>query len=274
MRVEDLDPSTRDNDIAQRQLDDLQSLGLDWDGPVVVQSSRLNRHHQAIGQLTEAGLTYPCWCTRREVAEASQAPNQPGLPEGAYQGTCAGLDERARAERASYTTRPPALRLRANAATITFDDAVHGPFTGTVDDFVIRRSDGVPAYNLAVVVDDADQGVDQVVRGDDLLDSTPRQIVLHHLLGLAVPQYAHVPLVLSTGGGRMAKRGQATTLGELAHQGVPPQRVLGWLATSLGLASAAEVVTVATLLERFNPAGIPRTPWYVTMADEDFSPLA
>jgi glutamyl-tRNA synthetase len=271
LRVEDLDPATRTGDptgqaIADRQLADLRALGIDWDGPVMVQSQRLAHHHDAIERLIDDGRTYPCWCSRREVAEAAQAPNQPGLPDGAYPGTCARLGPAQRARRAADTGREPALRLRAEGAEVTLVDMVRGRHTGIVDDFVVRRADGVPAYNLAVIIDDADQGVDQVVRGDDLLDSTPRQILLHQVLGMAVPTYAHVPLVFDADGERLAKRGAATTLGELVALGVAPSQVLARLAGSLGLAEPGEAVTPAVVLDRFNPDAIDPTstawqPW-------------
>lgn len=266
MRVEDLDPAARRSDISARQLADVAALGIDWDGEVVRQSDRFGLYHQAIDQLTDAGLTYPCWCSRREVAEAANAPNEPGLPEGAYPGTCASLDQRGRAQRAETSDRQPALRLRANFARVTMHDMVCGEVDGVVDDFVIRRADGVPAYNLAVVVDDADQGVDQVVRGDDLLSSTPRQILLHHHLGLAVPQYGHVPLVLSPGGGRMAKRGAGTTLGELTAAGMSGDDVVTMMAVSLGMAEPGETVNAHDLISRFDPGALPRQPWYFTPA--------
>jgi glutamyl-tRNA synthetase len=264
MRVEDLDPAARRSDIAERQLADVAALGVDWDGGVVRQSDRFDLYHRAIDQLTAAGLTYPCWCSRREVAEAATAPNHPDMPEGAYPGTCAPLDDDARARRAAASDRQPALRLRASGARVSVHDRVCGPVDGMVDDFVIRRADGVPAYNLAVVVDDADQGVDQVVRGDDLLPSTPRQVLLHHLLGLAVPQYAHVPLVLSPGGGRMAKRGAGTTLGELADAGWSATDVVTLMAVSLGMAAPGDTVTADMLVDRFDPDALPRQPWYFT----------
>lgn len=136
-----------------------------------------------------------------------------------------------------------------------------GQVSGGIDDLVLQRGDGAIAYNLAVVVDDAEMGVDQVVRGSDLAESTPRQILLQRLLGLPTPQYAHVPLVLDPGGARLAKRDGAVTLAELKQQGVTSGTVLGWLASSLGLAQAGETVTTAQLLQRFDPAHLPSEPW-------------
>jgi glutamyl-tRNA synthetase len=143
---------------------------------------------------------------------------------------------------------------------VTFRDRLLGPREGIVDDFVVRRGDGVPAYNLAVVVDDADQGVAEVVRGDDLVDSTPRQLLLSRHLGLSEPAYAHVPLVLGPHRGRLAKRDGAVTLADRAAMGEPPSAVLAVLAGSIGLAQPGEAVTPATLLARFRPEAIPRQP--------------
>ncbi len=156
--------------------------------------------------------------------------------------------------------RPPALRVRAEGTRIAFEDRVLGPNEGETDDFVVRRNDGAPSYQLAVVVDDADQGIGEVVRGADLVDSTPRQIFLARLLGLPVPRYAHVALVLGPDGGRLAKRHGAVTLGDRAAQGVEPEEVLAWMVRSLGLAEAGERPAVKDLLARFDPARIPREP--------------
>jgi glutamyl-tRNA synthetase len=156
------------------------------------------------------------------------------------------------------------LRIRADAATVGFDDDLHGRVVGVVDDFVLRRYDGTPAYNLAVVVDDDDQGIEQVVRGDDLLAGTPRQVFLAGLLGLTVPRYAHVPLVLGADGVRLAKRHGSVTLAELDAAGTSPDEVRALLAGSLGLAAAGERVTMVDLLDRFDPASVPREPFVLT----------
>ena len=158
---------------------------------------------------------------------------------------------RARARRREIG-RPPALRLRTDAITYTVHDLLHGDYTGIVDDFVVRRGDGVPAYNLAVVVDDAAQGVDQVVRGDDLLSSSPRQAYLAALLGYREPTYAHVALVLNEDGARLAKRDGAVTLAEIGVE-----RALAQIAESLGWQAS----DMDELLERFDPAQLPHHPW-------------
>jgi glutamyl-tRNA synthetase len=259
MRVEDLDPVASRVEHERSQLADLTAIGLEWDGPVVRQSDRRANYLDAIERLDRAGRTYPCFCTRREVLEAASAPHD-HLPEGAYPGTCRDLTQRQRAERARQG-RSAALRLRADGASATFDDRMHGPQRGRVDDFVIRRRDGVAAYNLAVVVDDAEQGVEEVVRGDDLLAGTARQVHLAEVLGVTVPTYAHVPLVLGPDGERLAKRHGAVTLADRQARGESAAEVLSLLAASLGLAGEGEAVTTSLLVARFDPTVLPRRPW-------------
>ncbi|AYF77139.1 tRNA glutamyl-Q(34) synthetase GluQRS [Nocardia yunnanensis] len=252
MRVEDLDRVRQG--AAARQLEDLAAIGLDWDPPVVRQSERLPLYEAALARLTAAGLTYECFCTRREIQQAVTAPHG---PLGAYPGTCRNLTERERRQRRD-AGRPAALRLRADVTEFTVTDRLLGEYRGAVDDLVLRRGDGTPAYNLAVVVDDADQGIDQVVRGDDLLPSTPRQAYLATLLDLPVPEYAHVPLVLNPAGQRLAKRDGAVTLRDRVARGETPRQVFEALAASLGY---DEVNTPSDLLERFRPETLPREPW-------------
>jgi len=260
LRVEDLDRVKRG--AAERNVADLRAIGLDWDGPVDLQSERIPLFLERVRALTDAGLTYECFCTRREIHAAASAPH--GIP-GAYPGTGRNLTEEQRARR--RTERPPAVRLRAGVREFTVHDHFAGEFTGAVDDMVLVRNDGTPAYNLAVVVDDAEQGVDQVVRGDDLLPSAPRQAYRAGLLGHRVPEYAHVPLVLGPVGARLAKRDGAVTLGELEDIGYTAQDVLAWLAGSLGIVHP--VRTAADVLDRWDPSSWRResatfTPWPVT----------
>ncbi|HMJ77998.1 MAG TPA: tRNA glutamyl-Q(34) synthetase GluQRS [Iamia sp.] len=228
LRIEDLDPSSRPEHEAG-QLADLRALGLDWDGPPVRQSERRALYEDALARLVGAGLTYPCYCTRREIREAVRAPHE---PPDAYPGTCRHLTAAERRARKA-DGRPPALRLRSTGEEVAATDALHGPVHGVVDDVVLRRNDGLPAYNLAVVVDDAAQGVEEVVRGDDLLPSTPRQAHLARVLGLPVPAYLHVPLVLGPDGARLAKRHGAVTLADATAAGVAPALVRARLAASL-----------------------------------------
>ena len=258
VRMEDLDLITASPGIAAQQLSDLAALGIDWDGEVVFQSERFERYRAAIAELAADGRVYPCYCTRREIrAEIAAASAAPHGPVGGYPGTCRDLTASERAERTA-AGRPAALRLRADAAPITFVDRVAGRVVGVADDVVLARADGVPAYNLAVVVDDAAQGVTQVVRGDDLLESTPRQILLQRLLGLPMPEYAHVPLVVDSAGQRLAKRAgaanTAVTLADLAAQGVPVSAAGVALARSLGI-DAPDSATPAELVERFAASG-------------------
>jgi glutamyl-tRNA synthetase len=250
LRVEDLD-RVRAGAEAE-QLRDLAAIGVTWDGAVVRQRDRGAAYAEAIGRLADAGLTYECFCTRREIQEAPSAPH---APQGAYPGTCRNLDP-AELE-LKRSTRPAAIRLRSAVTECTVTDVLHGEFTGVVDDFVLRRNDGVTAYNLAVVVDDAAQGVDQVVRGDDLLPSTPRQAYLASLLNIPIPEYVHVPLVVNSDGVRLAKRDGAVTLGDLALAGVSVADVRDHLLKSLGLPAG----TLEQALAVFDPAALPRNPW-------------
>ncbi|MFT4298943.1 MAG: tRNA glutamyl-Q(34) synthetase GluQRS [Aeromicrobium sp.] len=250
VRIDDLDrvrPGA-----AERQVEDLAALGLDWDGSVLYQSTRRETYATAIDRLTSLGLTYECFCTRREILEAPSAPHR---APGAYPGTCRNLSRTERDLR--RTERPAAIRLRAEVASWTVNDLLHGEVEADVDDLVLRRGDGTPAYNLTVVLDDAHQGVDQVVRGEDLLSSAPRQAYLAQLLGLPVPAYAHVPLALNAGGQRLAKRDGAVTLRALSERGIDVLRMIG---DSLGFAGAAP----ADWLAEFDPARLPRGPWVVT----------
>jgi len=261
VRIEDLDPGRSRREHEAGQLADLAALGLDWDGPVVRQSERRARHRAALEALRAAGRVYPCWCTRAEIREAASAPHGVGgAGSGAYPGTCRRLSAAQRAER-ERSGRAPALRLDAGGERIRFADRLHGAVEGVVDDFVLWRGDGTPAYNLAVVVDDADQGIGEVVRGDDLLETTPRQLLLQRLLGPRGREpvsYAHVPLVLGSDGARLAKRHGAVTLADRAARSETPADALAWMAASLGLAEPGEPLDPARLLERFDPAALPR----------------
>ncbi len=262
LRVEDIDTQRSSPESAQRQIDDLLALGLDFDGPVIHQSDRFPAYEQALEQLTAQGRVYECYCSRREIREAAAAPH---VAPGNYPGTCRNLTDGQREERREALAqegRVPALRLRADVNEWAVHDLLHGECTDTVDDFVLRRGGRADqgrdwAYNLAVVVDDGYQGVDQVVRGDDLLSSAPRQAYLAHLLGIPVPEYVHVPLVLNAQGQRLAKRDGAVTLREMLADAEAPQ-VLGRLAASIGVPGASGA---AEVLDRFDPAALPREPF-------------
>jgi glutamyl-tRNA synthetase len=253
VRIEDLDAQRARREYEAEQLADLHALGLDWDGAVVRQSARMALYDEALAKLQSEGHLYPCFCTRAEIREAASAPHGQS-PEGAYPGTCSHLTAEEQACRIAAGRRY-ALRVRANSERIEFDDRLLGRVGAVVDDFVVRRSDGVPAYQLAVIVDDAGQGIGEVVRGADLADSTPRQILLARLLGLPVPSYAHVPLVLAADGSRLAKRDQAATL---AERDEPAAATLTLLASTLGFDKP--VTTARQLLDDFDPARIPLDP--------------
>lgn len=263
LRVEDIDSERSSAESAQRQIEDLQMLGLDFDPPVMYQHDRGDAYADALSRLD----TYECYCTRRDIREAASAPHaQPGM----YPGTCRDLSEEQRAFRRSELHaegRLPAIRLRAHVREWTVHDFYQGECTGPVDDVILKRGGRVDqaqagdwAYNLAVVVDDGYQGVDQVVRGDDLLFSAPAQAYLSDRLGLTVPVYIHVPLVVGPEGRRLAKRDGAVTLREMLA-GKSVEDVVSQIAESLGYVG---VSSVQELLEEFDPAQLSREPWLWT----------
>lgn len=231
LRVEDLDETRvkAADGAACRQLSDLRSLGMTWDGEVVTQSERLGAYHDALARLRDR--TYECFCTRREIEQAASAPHGDGYRP--YPGTCARLStsERARLRE----RRPAAIRIHAEGARFTVTDLFAGEVTGIVDDFVLVRGDGTPAYNFASVVDDLHQGVTRITRGADLLSSAPRQAWLAVLLGGQPPSYAHIGLVTNPGGRRLAKRDGAVTPTDLLALGWDVSDVIAALTASLGL---------------------------------------
>ena len=265
LRIEDLDPQRSRVEHERTALADLGALGLDWDGEPLRQSVRRERHREALAELRAGGHVYPCWCTRAEVRRASAAPHAED-DTGAYPGTCRRLSRSERAAR-ERSGRPVAWRLNAAGRSASFRDLLHGERSAEVDDFVLWRGDDLPAYNLAVVVDDADQGIREVVRGDDLLGSTARQVLLARLLRLAVPSYAHVPLVLGPDGRRLAKRHGAITLAQRLAAGEHVEQVVGWLAASCGLVASGARLRPAELLEDFDPARIGTVPTRLTGAE-------
>ncbi len=266
MRIEDLDRARLVAGAEARLLADLRWLGLDWDeGPDVPspgggpfgpyrQSERTRLYDGAIDRLLAAGSAFPCACSRADVARAATAPHAADEDEPRYPGTCRQLSAREVEARAAAHGRTPSVRF---ASVSSLDPAV--------DDFVLRRADGVAAYQLAVVVDDIAMRITRVVRGDDLLRSTPRQLALHGALGAAPPAFVHVPLVLAPGGERLAKRTRPTSIASLRERGVAAAAVVGALAASAGLAPPGSRVWPAELVASFDWAQVPSTP--VTVDD-------
>jgi glutamyl-tRNA synthetase len=247
VRIEDLDDRAH-SQVARRQLDDLAAIGVTWDEEPQWQSRHRERYDTVIAELIGRDLVFECYCSRRDILNAPRAPH---APEGAYPGTCRALTGAQRAAQRD-PGRPPALRLRAETREHTVTDLLHGRYTGVVDDFVLRRGDGVAAYNLAVVVDDEQSGIDQVVRGDDLLPSAPRQAYLATLLGYRRQVYAHVPLALNVDGKRLAKRDGAVTLADLGTA-----RAFDMISGSL----SSSATDITELLAQFDASSLPRGPW-------------
>lgn len=268
LRLEDIDPQRSRPELAAAALEDLRWLGLDWDaGPDLggphapyVQSLRTDLYAAALARLEAQGLTYPCFCSRRELRQLAAAPHvdDRGAP---YPGTCRRLSA-AQRQALLAQGRHAALRLRCPPESISFVDAVQGPQCFTLadcgGDFALRRSDGVVAYQLAAALDDGLMGVTQVVRGRDILPSTPRQIVLLRLLRLPVPAYAHVPLLLDAAGERLAKRHHSLALRTLRERGVDARLVVGLLGRLAGCNPSGAALWPQELLADFSLAKLPR----------------
>ena len=285
LRIDDLDSPRTKPGAAQQAIDDLRWLGLDWDAGPVYEQDRRADHAAARDRLITAGLAYPCAATRREIEAAASAPNEGdeaapggGLHDLRYPGLY----------RPGGPTAPPAIaedtphgwrfRLPDAPEPVRFDDAFAGPQTinvdATVGDFVIWTKSGLPAYQLAVVVDDAGStalpgwpNVTDVIRGNDLLDSTGRQALLHDALGLARPRWWHVPLVRGPDGRRLAKRHGDTRLAALREAGVSAERVVGWLAWTCGLLDEPAPLDAAAFAERFDWRSLPPCDCTFTAAD-------
>ncbi len=251
LRLEDLDPDRCTRAWCDQVMRDLEWLGLTWDNEPVYQSERTAVYAEAFHALEERGLIYPCYCTRAERLAASAPHRSDG--QTIYDGRCSRLTE---AEREALSqTRRPAWRVKVGQESITFCDFLYGEYKEDLKtdcgDFILRRSDGVYAYQLAVVADDAAMGVTQVVRGSDLLSSTPRQIYLQRLLGLPEPEYGHVPLLLAADGRRLAKRDRDQELGEL-QSGYTAPELLGHLAHLAGLIPEPAPITAQQLVPLFS----------------------
>ena len=249
MRIEDLDRPRVVPGAADGFRRDHEWLGLDWDEGPIFQSTRDPAYERALERLQDEGHVYRCTCSRKEIAEVASAPHGDEGPR--YPGTCRnGPTKRDRA---------PALRFRFHEPSLGFEDLVCGTYPEGVvgGDFILRRADGVWAYQLAVVVDDAESGITEVIRGADLLSSTPRQIALYRALGHAVPRFAHVGLVVDSDGTRLSKRHGATAIEALRDSGKRPEDVIGLLACSLDLTPTPAPIRPEELISMFSLAKIP-----------------
>lgn len=268
LRMEDIDRPRCRPTLAEQILSDLRWLGLDWDegpdrgGPYAPydQSAREGLYRAAIDQLQAEGWLYPCYCSRAEIMTIASAPHGVASEGPRYPGTCRHRSPQEVARKAKGKT--PSLRFALPDEPLTFVDQMAGPQQldpGADGDFVIRRADGIIGYQLAVVVDDAAMQITDVLRGEDLLDSTPRQLWLYRALGLPAPRFAHVPLLYGPDGTRLSKRHGAVTLSAMRAAGPPPERVVGCLAYLSGLVDRPEPITASELIADFNLGPVPGT---------------
>jgi glutamyl-tRNA synthetase len=270
LRIEDIDSPRVKSGAGEQACRDLRWLGLDWDDGPVVQTKRMPLYHSALKQLQDQELVYPCTCTRSDVERAGSAPH-PEHEGPVYPGTCAGRRVR---DADSLGDRPWCWRFRVPATAPSFVDGFRGPtaieLRALGGDFVVWKApradnaEATPAYQLAVVVDDAAQGVTEVVRGDDLVPSTPRQLLLYQALGLRPPSFVHVPLVVGPDGRRLAKRHGDTRMSTLRDAGVRAESLLGLLAWSCRWIETIKPITARELLPLFRLESIPPKPWTLT----------
>jgi glutamyl-tRNA synthetase len=272
LRIEDLDGPRIKRGADQQAIDDLRWLGMDWDEGPIYQSARREAYADAVRQLIEIGRAYPCICTRKEVDLAASAPH---AEDGAavYPGTCRGKFASIDDARGA-SGREPAIRFNVGDEVVDFVDHVRGAQRfemARLGDFVIQKADLTPAYQLSVVVDDAEMGVTDIVRGNDLIDSTPRQIMLYRALGLAdrIPKYYHLPLVVGADGRRLAKRHGDTRLAHYRDLGVPASRVLELLARWLGI-ETDRVSKASDLVEHYKLDSADRDSIVFTADDDAF----
>lgn len=267
LRLEDLDERCRKPDLVEGLVDDLRWLGVDWDEEPVVQSRDIGRYEDALERIESRALVYPCFCSRADLHAASAPHASDGTP--IYAGTCLELGEDEARERAARERH--ALRLHVPDEVVSFVDELQGACSQHLPtecgDFVLRRSDGVFAYQLACVVDDAASGVTEIVRGRDLISSTPRQMLLYGLLDAQAPRYAHHPLLLAQDGRRLAKRDDDLAVASLRAKGASPQDVIGHVAFLAGQIEALQPMDAGELVEIFDASRIPRADVVVTADD-------
>ncbi|GGG79886.1 tRNA glutamyl-Q(34) synthetase GluQRS [Paenibacillus radicis (ex Gao et al. 2016)] len=271
LRMEDIDKPRCRSELAEQALTDLRWLGLDWDeGPDIggpfapyTQSERDEWYTDALDRLEQNGMLYPCFCSRAELLAVASAPH--GLSEEgpSYAGTCRCLTPEEQQQR--MAAKKPSLRFRIddNRSAVSFHDGAAGTQAFAADaggDFVVRRADGIISYQLAVVADDAAMGITDVLRGYDLLDSTPRQLLLYEALALPAPRFAHVPLLMGEDGRRLAKRHGDTSIAGLRAAGLSPERIIGWLAQLAGQTDTLESVSAAELVSGFRLERVPTVP--------------
>ena len=271
LRIEDLDGPRSMPGAETRILEDLRWLGLHWDeGPDLDdgvygpyrQSEKMPRFGEVIAQLLTDGKAYPCYCSRKEIASVSVAPHGPSDDGPRYPGTCRDLTLKQRSERAR--TRRPAIRLRVDRGEVDWNDRLLGDHSEdvskTVGDFVLRRADGTPSYQLAVTTDDSEMRISDVIRADDLVSSTARQILIYRALGFHAPRYAHVPLMLGPDGKRLAKSHGAIGVRALRADGKSAEEVIGALAATLGLCPAGAEVSAESLTATFSLQRLHKAP--------------
>jgi glutamyl-tRNA synthetase len=270
MRIEDLDGPRVKPEAANALLEELAWLGLTWEGDVMVQSDRAARYAGALDALIDAGLAYPCICSRKDIERAASAPHADDI-DGTYPGICRG-----RFDSAEHAGQPSAWRLKVTDESLAFTDGIHGEIAfvlrWTGGDFVIFKKTGDAAYQLAVTLDDADSNVDAIVRGDDLLDSTARQMYLRRVLSLGPePMYWHLPLVVGTDRKRLAKRHGDTRLEFYRDSGTTRERILGWVGAVSGLwEGKLREADMDDLVASFDPASVPKTPIVFTPEHDRF----
>lgn len=277
LRMEDIDTERARTKWAELALIDLRWLGLDWDeGPDIgglyapyTQSERLEHYEEALRKLEAAGALYPCYCSRADILGAASAPHGLSSEGPAYAGTCRHLSPAERIDKSK--SKDPSLRFALpERCEVRFVDGIAGPQffpTGSGGDFVVRRADGLHSYQLSVVVDDAEMRITDVLRGSDLLDSTPRQILLNEALGFESPEFLHVPLLNGSDGKRLAKRHGGIAISSFRERGTPPERLVGWLAHVSGLIDRPEAVSAADLIRSFDLSRIPREAVVVDVPD-------